>query len=141
MTGYNRLNGTWCGEHEGLFRILRDEWGFDGFVLSDWYAATSVESARAGLDLEMPGPPQWFGPNLAAAVRAGDVEEAVLDDKAWQLLALLDRAGALDGSEPGPEQSIDDPEDRAVIRRAATESFVLLHNRSSRRPTTGRSSR
>ncbi len=54
MTSYNRLNGTWCGEHDELLSILRDEWGFEGFVLSDWYAATSTASARAGMDLEMP---------------------------------------------------------------------------------------
>ncbi len=130
MTAYNRLNGTFCSEHPLLRALLREEWGFDGVIMSDWYGTHSTApAADAGLDLEMPGPPQWFGANLAAAVRAGDVDEAVVDDKAWQLLALLDRTGALDGSEPGAEQSIDDPEDRAVIRRAATESFVLLHNR------------
>ena len=72
MTSYNRVNGTWCGESPELFDILRDEWGFEGFVLSDWYAATSTESARAGMDLEMPGPARAFGPRLAEAVRAGN---------------------------------------------------------------------
>ncbi len=130
MAAYNRLNGTYCSEHPLLRSLLRDEWGFDGVVMSDWYGTHSTApAANAGLDLEMPGPPQWFGPNLVAAARAGEVDESVVDDKAWQVLALLDRAGALDGWEPGPEQSIDDPDDRAIIRRAASESFVLLHNR------------
>jgi len=130
MAAYNRLNGTYCSEHPLIASLLRGEWGFDGVVMSDWYGTHSTApAANAGLDLEMPGPPQWFGAHLADAVRAGEVAETVVDDKAWLVLALLDRAGALDGSEPGAEQSIDDPEDRAVIRRAAAESFVLLHNR------------
>jgi beta-glucosidase len=135
MAAYNRLNGTFCSEHPLISSLLRGEWGFDGVVMSDWYGTHSTApAANAGLDLEMPGPPQWFGAHLADAVRAGEVAEAVVDDKAWLVLALLDRAGALDGSEPGAEQSIDDPEDRAIIRRAAAESFVLLHNRDGLLP-------
>jgi beta-glucosidase len=131
MTAYNRLNGAFCSEHPSLRTLLRDEWGFTGVIMSDWYGTHSTApAANAGLDLEMPGPPQWFGARLAEAVRAGEVEQSVVDDHAWRMLALLDRAGALDGSEPGAEQSVDDPEDRAVARRAATESFVLLHNRA-----------
>src|SRR3954451_8747531 len=102
MTGYNRLNGTWCGEHDALFRILRDEWGFEGFVLSDWYAATSTASARAGLDLEMPGPARSMGPALAAAVRAGELDESVLDAQVERLLTVFDRIGALGSIGEGP---------------------------------------
>src|SRR3954469_9617131 len=65
MTSYNRLNGTWCGEDPTLYSILRDEWGFEGFVVSDWYAATSTASAMAGMDLEMPGPGRAMGSALA----------------------------------------------------------------------------
>jgi len=82
----------------------------------------------------MPGPAQFFGSHLADAVRAGDVDEKVLDDKVQRLLVLLERAGGLDHPEPVSEQSIDDPEDRAVARRAATESFVLLSNRGGALP-------
>ena len=64
MTGYNRLNGPWCAEHEELLAgILRGEWGFDGFVLSDWFAcAHTVQALRAGLDLEMPGTGRFYAP-------------------------------------------------------------------------------
>src|SRR5437763_16085722 len=79
MTSYNRLNGVWCGEDPALYAILRDEWGFDGFVLSDWYAATSTASAGAGMDLEMPGPARAMGPKVADAVRGGEREESALD--------------------------------------------------------------
>ena len=67
MTAYNRLNGVYCAEHEWLLAdVLRGEWGFEGFVISDWYArGSSVGSIRAGLDLEMPGPGASYGPALA----------------------------------------------------------------------------
>ncbi|HEY5078037.1 MAG TPA: glycoside hydrolase family 3 N-terminal domain-containing protein, partial [Acidimicrobiia bacterium] len=66
MTAYNRVNGPYCSEHAALIAILRDEWDFDGLVMSDWYGTHStVPAAIAGLDLEMPGPPQFFGEKLA----------------------------------------------------------------------------
>jgi beta-glucosidase len=128
MTAYNRVNGPYCSEHAELIAILRDEWGFDGLVMSDWFGLHSTSpAANAGLDLEMPGPPQFFGDKLAAAVRAGEVDEAMVDDKAHRVLMLIERTGRLD-DEPADEVCIDDPVDRAVIRRAAAESFVLLKN-------------
>jgi beta-glucosidase len=128
MTAYNRVNGPFCSEHAELITILREEWGFDGLVMSDWFGLHStVPAANAGLDLEMPGPPQFFGEKLAAAVRAGEVSENVLDDKALRLLRLIERTGRLDDERP-QEVCIDDPIDRAICRRAATESFVLLRN-------------
>ena len=129
MSAYNRVHGTYCSEHAMLNDLVKGEWAFDGVIMSDWYGTHStVPAARAGLDLEMPGPAQFFGVHLADAVRAGDVPEEILDDKVRRILLLLERAGGLDHPEVRPEQSIDDPEDRAVIRRAATESFVLLSN-------------
>src|SRR5919199_6128169 len=74
MSAYNRVNGTYCGEHQFLLRdVLKEEWGFDGFVISDAGGTRStVAAALAGLDLELPGPgrPQRFGEPLAEAVRA-----------------------------------------------------------------------
>ena len=128
MTSYNRMNGTWCGEDPGLYAILRDEWAFEGFVLSDWYAATSTDSARAGMDLEMPGPGRAMGAALAAAVRAGDLDESVLDAQVSRLLTVFDRVGALDDPGDGTAESVDLPEDRALTREAAAASIVLLKN-------------
>ncbi|HET9730865.1 MAG TPA: glycoside hydrolase family 3 N-terminal domain-containing protein, partial [Acidimicrobiia bacterium] len=130
MTAYNRVNGTYCSEHPELIALLRDEWGFDGVIMSDWYGTHStVAAARAGLDLEMPGPPAYFAAKLADAVRAGEVSEAIVDDQAGRVLTLIERTGRLDEAEAPEEQCIDDPADRAVARQAAVESFVLLHNR------------
>ena len=128
MTSYNRLNGTWCGEDPTLYAILRDEWGFDGFVLSDWYAATSSASATAGMDLEMPGPGRSMGAALAAAVRAGEVDESVLDAQVQRLLSVFDRLGALDHPGDGTATAVDLPEDRALAREAAAAAIVLLRN-------------
>jgi beta-glucosidase len=134
MTAYNRVNGPYCSEHAELITMLREEWGFDGLVMSDWYGTHStVPAALAGLDLEMPGPPQFFGEKLAEAVRAGEVSEAMLDDKTHRLLSLIERTGRFD-DEGGPEVCIDDPIDRAVVRRAAAESFVLLQNERAALP-------
>src|SRR4051812_18164634 len=129
MTAYNRLNGVYCGEHHELLAILRDEWGFEGFVVTDWFAAGStVGSSRAGIDLEMPGPGRYLGSTLADAVRAGGVDESVVDAEVARLLTVFDRLGALDDDPEQAEQSIDKPEHRVLARQAASEAMVLLHN-------------
>jgi beta-glucosidase len=130
MTGYNRLNGQYCAEHYWLItELLRGEWGFEGFVLSDWYAVGSTAgSAEAGLDLQMPGPARFFGPPLADAARAGQVDESLIDDQVRRLLTVFDRIGALDDPAGVPDTSADRPEHRALARRAASEAVVLLTN-------------
>jgi beta-glucosidase len=130
MTAYNRVNGVWCSEHRELLEeVLRGEWGFDGFVISDWYATASpTGSARAGLDLEMPGPGRAFGPALAAAVRAGEVEEAVVDAQVARLLHVFERVGASTGDDQAEPAGVDTPEHRAVAHEAAVGGVVLLKN-------------
>src|SRR3954454_11387377 len=112
MTAYNRVHGTYCSENAELLALLRDEWEFDGVVMSDWYGTHSTApAANAGLDLEMPGPPQWFGAPLAEAVRNGEVAETLLDDKVRRVLGLIERTGRLDDEGPHKEECIDDPID------------------------------
>ena len=97
MTAYNKVNGVYCGEQPDLIGgVLRQEWGFDGLVMSDWFGTHStVPAALAGLDLEMPGPSAWLGPTLAAAVRSGEVDESVVDGQVRNVLRLMSRVGIL----------------------------------------------
>ncbi len=145
MAAYNRVNGLHCtGNSELIGRILRDEWAWDGVLLSDWFATSDATlEAAAGLDLEMPGPPRHFGPRLAAAVRRGEVDEETLNRTAARMLTLAARVGALsaegrgvgeaiapDGAREHPEAPVllSDAEAAALVRRAAADSFVLLSN-------------
>ncbi len=97
MAAYNGVNGSTMTENPLLRGILHDEWGYDGLVVSDWTAARStVPAARAALDLAMPGPARRFGPwgdALVEAVRAGQVDEALIDDKVLRILRLAARVG------------------------------------------------
>ncbi|MGA1566256.1 MAG: glycoside hydrolase family 3 protein [Ilumatobacteraceae bacterium] len=134
MTGYNRLNGTFCADHEWLLRtVLRGEWGFDGVVVSDWFGLHStVEAMRAGLDIEMPGPTLHRGDKLLAAVASGDVDESLVDEAAARIAALAEWTGA--GSSDGTETTDVDDETRGVQHRAAVASTVLLTNRDRELP-------
>ncbi len=135
MTAYNKVNGIYCGEQLDLIDgILRDEWEFDGLVVSDWYGTHSTTpAARAGLDLEMPGPPHWFGPALAGAVRAGHVDEVVVEGQVRHVLRLMARVGLIGPDGPvataaAAEREEDDPGRRAVAREVAAAGTVLLAN-------------
>ena len=129
MSAYNRINGTYACDHAQLLSdILKREWGFDGFVVSDWYGTKSTAlAANAGLDLEMPGPGIHMRDKLQDALKSGEVREDVIDDKVRRLLRITLRAGAFDNPE-AEEQAIDRPEHRELARRAASEAIVLLRN-------------
>ncbi len=134
MTGYNRLNGDYCSEHPWLLAdVLRGDWGFDGLVMSDWFGTHSAaDSLLAGLDLEMPGPPRERGKRLLDAVVTGEVAEADLDRAVERVLALAEWTGA--AATGTTEITADDPDTRAVIRRAATRGMVLLKNEEGALP-------
>jgi len=129
MTSYNRLNGSYCTEQHWLLTdLLRHEWGFEGFITTDWMSgADTVVSAEAGLTIEMPSGNRAFGPPLSEAVGDGRVSESTLDLMAGRMLSTFERVGAWD-DESAPELSIDRPEHRALARRAAAEAMVLLRN-------------
>lgn len=131
MAAYNRLNGETCTASRRLLTdILKDEWSWDGAVMSDWGAVKgTVATLNAGCDLEMPGPSGWLGAaKVVEAVRRGEVDEVQVDDLARRMLVLAERAGRLDEAEESPERSADEPARRALARRVATSSFVLLKN-------------
>jgi beta-glucosidase len=130
MSAYNKINGIYADENRAtLIDILKGEWGFDGIVMSDWFGTKStVDAAVNGLDLEMPGPPIWRGERLRAAVESGAVEPAAIDEAARRMLRIIMRSGAFEQPEEQPEQAVDRPEHRALIRSAAAEGIVLLKN-------------
>jgi len=129
MASYNRLNGTYMSENRRLIHdVLDGEWGFNGLLMSDWGALHStVAAANAGLDLEMPGPPRYFGPLLLDAVRDWQVDEKVVDEAARRVLRTILRAGLLDGK-PRPAGELLSARNHAAALTAARESVVLLKN-------------
>ena len=130
MSSYNRLNGTFTSEHNWLLtEVLRQEWGFDGIVMSDWFGSHSTaETVNAGLDLEMPGPSRDRGQKLLDAVNAGTVSTATLRQRVTAMLRLMQRVGSLDDHRDFAEHADDRPAHRALIRRAGAEAAVLLKN-------------
>lgn len=130
MTAYNKLNGTYAAESGRLLTaVLREEWGWDGLVMSDWFGSRSLRpTVEAGLDLEMPGPPRDRGAALVAAVEAGEIDAGLVRASALRVLRLMERTGALHEAAARPEREEDRPEHRALIRRAGAAGMVLLRN-------------
>ncbi|QQA43050.1 beta-glucosidase [Pelagovum pacificum] len=130
MSSYNKLNGTYTAENEWLLTtVLRQEWGYDGVVMSDWFGSRSTApTVNAGLDLEMPGPTRDRGDKLVAAVEAGEVDAAMVRERALNVLRLMERTGALDDRTEWTERAEDKAEHRALIRKAGAAGAVLLKN-------------
>jgi len=129
MAAYNGVNGSPMTESPLLADVLKDEWGFDGVVMSDWFATRStVPSARAALDLVMPGPDGPWGQKLLEAIAAGEVTAEAVDDKLVRILRLADRVGALSPSQPRPAPHYDEAQTSATLRAAAAAGFVLVRN-------------
>jgi len=130
MSAYNRVNGVFaCENDHTLKQILKDEWGFDGIVMSDWFGTYDEAVPAGGLDLEMPGPARWMAAEVVKkALENGSLTESGLDDKARRLLGVLEKAGAFENAGLQPEKAEDRPEHRAVMREAAREAIVLLKN-------------
>lgn len=140
MTAYNKVNGTWAGEHGPLINdVLKGEWGFSGWVMSDWGAVHStVDAALAGLDqesgveldLRLNGA-VFFTDALERAVLDGQVPESRVDDMATRVLTGMIACGAHD--DPAPETELPvDAEAHALVAQAVAEAgIVLLRNESA----------
>ncbi|MEO8355509.1 MAG: glycoside hydrolase family 3 C-terminal domain-containing protein [Chloroflexota bacterium] len=130
MSSYNRVNGTYACEYDhSLKEILKDEWGFDGIVMSDWFGTYDKEVPAGGLDLEMPGPARWMAEeHVKNVLENGTLTEDGLNDKVRRLLGVLEKAGLFENPVLQPERGEDKPEHRAIIREAAQEAIVLLKN-------------
>lgn len=130
MSSYNRVNGTYACENEHTLQdILKDEWGYDGIVMSDWFGSYDTEVPAGGLDLEMPGPARWMAvEHVKNALNNGTLTEDRLNDKVRRLLGVLEKAGLLDNPILWAETGEDKPQHRKIMREAAQEAIVLLKN-------------
>jgi beta-glucosidase len=148
MSAYNKLNGVYCAEDAPLLKdVLQKQWGFKGFVVSDWGSTYSTAgTVNAGMDLEMPGGEPmrawikrprtqesgnsggWLVPGkVLPEVSAGKISTATIDDNVGRILRVISVSGQFDKPHTATGE-IDTPEERAVARKAATESIVLLKN-------------
>ncbi len=126
MAAYNRFRGTYCSENAPLLvTLLKDEWGFDGVVVSDFFGTHSAESVNAGLDLEMPGPPAWLGSHLGEAIEEGRVSQEAVDAAAGRMVRLIQRTRNARSTQALLPSAA---ERTRLIRRAASEGAVLLRN-------------
>lgn len=137
MCAYNLVNGTYASEHrELLTTILREEWGFEGLVMTDWGAANDrVAGIRAGLDLEMPGSADAYQPEILAALESGELTEEELDACAVRVVELIQRGqqvargrvGSVHG-DPDAASTDDHQAHHDLARRAAAAGTVMLRN-------------
>ncbi|MFW5875511.1 MAG: beta-glucosidase family protein [Myxococcota bacterium] len=135
MTAYNRVNGVYCSENEPLLDILKDEWGFHGFVESDWIDGTlsTIPAAEAGLDIEMPSP-VFFGDELVAAVESGEVSMDTIDASVRRVLRRKLEYGLDDPPAPPDASVVESSAHRALAHEAARKSMVLLKNEAEALP-------
>jgi len=134
MAAYNKVNGTYASENRWLLKdVLKQGWGFDGMVVSDWGAVHSiVPAAEAGLDIEMPGPGTYM-PQLVAAAENWQIPQTDIDDNARRVLRLIVRSGLLD-DKPLPKGEINSPQHRQTAQSAAEEAITLLRNEGNLLP-------
>ncbi|GAA1957509.1 glycoside hydrolase family 3 C-terminal domain-containing protein [Microbacterium deminutum] len=139
MCSYNRINGVYASEDPWLLtKVLRDEWGFEGLVVSDWGAVNErVPSIAAGMDLEMPSSMGITDAQIVAAVQAGSLDESVVDVAAGRVLDLVRKAREGAGSVEGP---LDVDAHHALAREAGGRSIVLLKNDGDILPLQGQRS-
>ena len=134
MCSYNKLNGTFASEHHHLLTdILKNEWGFEGLVVSDWGAVRNrVAALKGGLDLEMPGPQDRRVKAVVEAVRSGELDEAVLDESVRRILNVVFKA-----KETPKNGTFDVDAHHELAHEIATEGMVLLKNNGLLLPLKG----
>ncbi|MFD3659049.1 beta-glucosidase [Streptomyces sp. NPDC058659] len=140
MAAYNKVDGVHAAENATLLTaVLRDRWGFDGWVMSDWNAVhTTGPALAAGLDMEMPGGSR-YGAALRDAVRAGRIEEAAVDRSVRRVLSVRERFGLLDDTPSRPAR--DAASGARLALRVATAGATLLRNERGALPLTAPAAR
>ena len=135
MCAYNSVNGDTCSaNHYLLTEVLREQWGYEGFVVSDWGAVYDrVAALQAGLELEMPGPSPHRTQAVIDAVQSGELDEATMDQAIERLLKIIHRAQQT----PKGHTELDIERGHAIARRIASECMVLLKNENNVLPLSG----
>ncbi len=133
MCAYNKLNGTYCADNYKLLtEVLREEWGYEGLVVSDWGAEDDrIEGIKAGMDLEMPGNNGLNDKSIIEAVKNGELDEEDLDKVVARLLEL-----AFKGAENAQDITYNKEEHHALARKVASECMILLKNDDNVLPLT-----
>lgn len=133
MNSYNPVNGVHATQNHHLNNeILKGDWAFDGFVMSDWSSTyDGVEAAKGGLDLEMPGARRMNRKDLMAAIKSGKLEEAVIDDKVRRILRIIFRFGFYDRPQLDSTIPKDNPEGARAALDLARGGIVLLKNQDN----------
>ncbi len=139
MTAYNKLNGVYCSENRHLIReTLIDKWGFDGFVVSDWFATRPIKSTaeciNAGLSLEMPVPSKYKRKLLDASFKAGEFTEETLDNLVYRVIRVMLLSGAFPNGPVASPAARNTQGHRDLARRIAEEGTVLLKNENGLLP-------
>ncbi|MEW6441781.1 MAG: glycoside hydrolase family 3 C-terminal domain-containing protein [bacterium] len=136
MSAYNKLDGSYCSENEHLLTgILKEDWGFQGFVISDFLLGVhSPEAVNAGLDVEMPVAFFFSKPALFLSVLSGSVPASGIDQAVARILRQKVSFGLLDGWEPADPAWVACPEHRELAREAARKGIVLLKNERAALP-------
>jgi len=136
MSAYNKVNGWWCSENDVLLnKILKDEWGFQGLVVSDWVSThNTVNAANNGLDIEMPHAVIYTAEKLKAAIKSGQISEETINEKVRRILRVKFEAGLFD------EEDLAEPPDTSIFHGSqhkqlalemAVNSMVLLKNETN----------
>ena len=132
MSAYNRVNGPKMAASPLLNSMLKEEWGWDGAVVSDWTGVQStVDTGNEGNDLEMPGPFGFWGEKLLAAVKSGEVSEEAINAKVERLLRLAYRVGKFADAESKKAKEFTNAELQRFARSVGSQSIVLAKNENS----------
>ncbi len=133
MNSYNLLNGVHCSQDNHLLNeILKGDWKFDGFVMSDWSSTyDGVAAANGGLDLEMPSGLHMNRDTLLPAIKSGKLAVATIDDKVRRMLRVMFRFGFFDRQQLDSSLPLYNPDSRLIALQGAREGIVLLKNENS----------
>jgi beta-glucosidase len=136
MTSYNKVNGEYTSASNHLIsEIIKGEWQYTGFVVSDWRGTHSMKTLFAGLDLEMPGPGKILTKDaILKEIEQGNFTEVELDGRVGRILAAIIKTKSLDKDKSGINAEWDTPRHHGIARNAAEEAIVLLQNKNGLLP-------